>query len=1232
MPRASNTANGGDFQFVFLPIVTSPCLYSAPAVRLPLKVPQVWLVIGADMTKQYDGAVIISTKIDQAEYEKGLANMRKATQDFAKSATSGFDSVSKSTLGLADALKIGAAAFAGFGLSSFIKNAALAAARYETLGTVAITAGRNVGKSAEQVAQYEQALRDTGIAATEARQSIAAMAAAGIDLDFSDKIARAAQDLAVVGGINSSDAFTRMIRGIQSGEQEILKTMGLNVQWEESYKDLARQLGKTSDALSSQEKVQARLNAVLKQSAAYTGIYEASMETAGKQLGSLDRHLSDLSVKIGSVALDALSYGVSGFTETLKSANAQLDEWGKSGDLAATGKAIGDGFRFATEHIDKAVAALVAYQTITKFLMPLQQQLAYQTKLFGMASESAGKLNLAMGTMRGVAQGLKASLSGIVNALGGPVALGFTAVATGAYAIATAQSAGASEAEKYGLSLDSVLDKYRRLSSEAGNAAEDAKRLSDAQRAAAQANFEQTQKELSALREKVALQAQAYMQAKESRGGAYRSEVSFTEGFDSSEINGLYEVFKGLRDESNNFADANKQTLISLVEIRDAAEKIQKADPYSKAGEEAQAYVSWLDVLIPKLERIVDLNSSAVSSSSAFVIPDSQLEMAKHADAISKAREETNKLFASTEEGTRKQLELAAATAKENHELLRTAESAAVLRQAQEKLHEFNKKTRESAGSLAEAFAKLGKSSEEMTPENAIRYLQNIIKNSDAAKKSAVELQKAEAGKAVQFLKTAADANEYSASLAQVEAHEAKLAGNDALYRALMARSEALRASAKAARDLASSGEEAISAPDFGKISGSGSGETASQFIKRYQEEIDKLKGGGGATYVSELAAAIKKLSEEGKKAGVAASAIKALGEQYKQAFAANKVREFNDELARLEGKGSEVAMRQLAERAEDFKQALIGTGKSAEEAEVLVKRLTDATKRDAEIDNLENKIQLMQRVSELAGAYGLGIEEQNRLIELQAQKYRDLFANEPAMQRFVDLWEQLTKREASDSWGDGFSRSADKWAAEWTNSAKVAEKQFGVLAGAIEDLGSHAVDAVFGDAEFRADQFFKDIAKQMLKIAMNQMIGNIFGMFFGNIGKTFSQGGYTGDGPVSEISGAVHNQEYVMPAKATKSIGIEALNYMRATGSIPPYSGNRTQQVNNSPQPIVYSPNVNLEYTAAAGSDSTADAQKMLEMLNKGLERSFNEIIDKRLVNNMRPGGILAPSMGRGY
>jgi hypothetical protein len=51
--------------------------------------------------------------------------------------------------------------------------------------------------------------------------------------------------------------------------------------------------------------------------------------------------------------------------------------------------------------------------------------------------------------------------------------------------------------------------------------------------------------------------------------------------------------------------------------------------------------------------------------------------------------------------------------------------------------------------------------------------------------------------------------------------------------------------------------------------------------------------------------------------------------------------------------------------------------------------------------------------------------------------------------------------------------------------------------------------------------------------------------------GVGFQAGGYTGDMPANTVAGAVHGQEYVFDAAATRRIGVPALEAMRRGSSL---------------------------------------------------------------------------------
>lgn len=259
----------------------------------------------------------------------------------AEDTTRGLESASKT---LQQTMLKLAAAVGAYKLAGLVKDASLLAARYQTLGVVMNTAGRNAGYSAVEMSLFEDSLRKQGIAAIEARETLAKLSAANIDLAQASKLARASQDLAVVGGINSSEAFARLTHGLISGQTEILRTLGLNVTFEQSYTRLAAQLGKNAAQLTQQEKIQARVNIALEAAARYQGIYEESMKTAGKQLTSIKRYWDDLLVSFGSAQLPAVSHIVLEITERIKAMQKVVSDPTMQSELAGIGKTAIDSF------------------------------------------------------------------------------------------------------------------------------------------------------------------------------------------------------------------------------------------------------------------------------------------------------------------------------------------------------------------------------------------------------------------------------------------------------------------------------------------------------------------------------------------------------------------------------------------------------------------------------------------------------------------------------------------------------------------------------------------------------------------------------------------------------------------------------------------------------------------------------------------------------------------------
>jgi len=267
------------------------------------------------------------------EYSNVKAGI-SSTGQAAQQAEGGIVSLSNATGLLTRAgLALGGVFAAGalaHGIAETGKEAVLLAARFDTLGVVMQTVGRNTGHAGAEMDAVTAQLQRQGISMLESRQQAVSLAAAHLDLSKASELARLAQDAAVISGENSSQAFGRMVAAIQAAQPEILRTLGIYVSFEDAYRKVAAARGIDTAGLAEQEKLQIRVNTVLAYAPRLMGTYEAAMETAGKQLSSFKRYAEDLKVVLGEPLQPAFAGSVKSagdaikdFTQDLKSPEAQ---------------------------------------------------------------------------------------------------------------------------------------------------------------------------------------------------------------------------------------------------------------------------------------------------------------------------------------------------------------------------------------------------------------------------------------------------------------------------------------------------------------------------------------------------------------------------------------------------------------------------------------------------------------------------------------------------------------------------------------------------------------------------------------------------------------------------------------------------------------------------------------------------------------------------------------------
>lgn len=218
------------------------------------------------------------------------------------------------------------AAFGAWKFGEWGKETLMLGARYETLGVVMDVVGRNAGKSAAQMMAYQMTLENTGISGVGARESLAKMAGAQLNLARSADLARVAQNAATIANTNSTEAFERLIEGITTGQPRVLRSLGIFVDFEAGQKKFAQSLNTTAEKLNEGQRLQANMNTAMAGGAQIAGAYKAAMETAGKQLNSTVRYMEDAREKASRAFQPAFTQAVFAYANALKWAgdNAEI--------------------------------------------------------------------------------------------------------------------------------------------------------------------------------------------------------------------------------------------------------------------------------------------------------------------------------------------------------------------------------------------------------------------------------------------------------------------------------------------------------------------------------------------------------------------------------------------------------------------------------------------------------------------------------------------------------------------------------------------------------------------------------------------------------------------------------------------------------------------------------------------------------------------------------------------
>ncbi len=188
--------------------------------------------------------------------------------------------------------------------------------------------GKANGYAEKQITDTAQQIHDQNMSWKNTRQAMGAAMAMRVNLDQLPQLVTMAQNQAVVRPDQTSgEILNNMLHGIQTGQTDVMRAAGVNVNFEDSYKRYARELPKSVEALSEAEKMQARYNATLAEAPKLAGVYKEAYDTPGKALQSMRQKVEDATEAIGKYFLPAM-------VKVVEAAKWALDEINKNPTVA----------------------------------------------------------------------------------------------------------------------------------------------------------------------------------------------------------------------------------------------------------------------------------------------------------------------------------------------------------------------------------------------------------------------------------------------------------------------------------------------------------------------------------------------------------------------------------------------------------------------------------------------------------------------------------------------------------------------------------------------------------------------------------------------------------------------------------------------------------------------------------------------------------------------------------
>lgn len=270
------------------------------------------LVEGVDKVKGLVGDV---QKL-QGQSKTPLGDPTQPLQDGIKKTGGLVDDLVRQMAGL---LTLGA-------ISGFVRNSIQefnrAEAGFRGLEAVANRTGVGIGRAMQEA---EKLAADGLISMQDAQKALQNLLARGYDIDDATKTIAALKDSAVSGRaahLSMAEAVVTATEGLKNENSILVDNAGVTKNVSVMWKEYAASIGKTVNDLTQQEKVQAEVSGIMRETAAFTGQAAAAADTLQGQMAKIDAQSKAASAQLGQslapVMLELTKAGIWAIDKFLK--------------------------------------------------------------------------------------------------------------------------------------------------------------------------------------------------------------------------------------------------------------------------------------------------------------------------------------------------------------------------------------------------------------------------------------------------------------------------------------------------------------------------------------------------------------------------------------------------------------------------------------------------------------------------------------------------------------------------------------------------------------------------------------------------------------------------------------------------------------------------------------------------------------------------------------------------